>query len=192
MASALRVNELTLQDVQSWLKNGVIGKDEVYVRRAGMEHTPLYKAVKHGDTIQVRRLLSEGADPNETWGRFGTILSDAATRGHTPILRLLLEAGAKPTSDAVQAAAFGNHVRAVRLLLKAGAAVDAEGSETPLLNALHWSGLSREQQEKLRILLREAGGRELSDWYLRWRWQLRYGWRWRLRRWLYCLNRRSA
>jgi hypothetical protein len=150
-----------------------------------MEHTPLYKAVKHGDTIQVRRLLSEGADPNESWGRFGTILSVAAALGHTPILRLLLEAGAKPTSYAVQAAAFGNHGKAVRLLLAAGAPVDAGWGQTPLLNALHWSGLSAEQQEKLRRLLREGGGRELPAWYLRWRWQLRYGWRWRLRRWLH-------
>jgi ankyrin repeat protein len=85
-----------------------------------MEHTLLYKAVKHGNTIEVRRLLSEGADPNEPSGLFGTILSDAAARGHTPILRLLLEAGAKPTSYAVQAAAFGNHVKAVRLLIAAG------------------------------------------------------------------------
>jgi hypothetical protein len=64
----------------------------------------------------------------------------------------------------------------------AGPPVDAGGGEPPLLNVLHWSGLSREQQEKLRHLLREAGGRELPDWYLRWRWQLRYGWRWRLPR----------
>jgi Ankyrin repeats (3 copies) len=156
-----------------------------------MDHTPLYKAVRHGDTIQVRRLLSEGSDPNETWGRTCTILSVAAARGHTPILRLLLEAGAKPTSYAVRAAAFGNHAKAVRLLLAAGAPVDAGGGQTPLLNALHWSGLSPEQLDKIRRLLREAGGRELPEWYLRWRWQLRYCWRWRLQRWLYSRRHRS-
>lgn len=154
------------------------------------EATPLYKAVRHGDTIQVRRLLSEGADPNETWGGIATILSVAATLGHTPIIRLLLEAGAEPTSFAVQAAAFGNHIKAVRLLTAAGASVDAGGGNPPLLNVLHWSGLSPEQQQKLRRLLREAGGRELPGWYLRWRWQLRYGWRWRLQRWRYSRNRR--
>ena len=155
-----------------------------------MDHTPLYKAVRHGDTIQVRRLLSEDCDPNETWGGIDTILSVAAARGNTTVLRLLLEAGAKPTSYAVQAAAFGNHRKAVQLLLAAGAPVDAGGGQTPLLNALHWSRLPREQQERLRRLLREAGGRELPDWYLRCRWQLRYGWRWRLRRWLYSINQR--
>lgn len=153
-----------------------------------MEHTPLYKAVRHGDTIQVRRLLSEGADPRESWGHFGTILSAAAALGHSPILQLLLEAGAKPTSYDVKLAAFGNHGKAVRLLLAAGAPVDAGGRQTPLLNELQWSGLSREQQEKLRHVLREAGGRELPDWYLRWRWQFRYGWQWRLRRWLYSMK----
>jgi ankyrin repeat protein len=153
-----------------------------------MEHTPLYKALRHGDTIQVRRLLSEGADPNETSGGIDTILSVAATLGHTPIIRLLIEAGAEPTSFAVQAAAFGNHIKAVRLLTAAGAPIDAGASHSPLLNVLHWSGLSREQQEKLRHVLREAGGRELPDCYLRWRWQLRYGWRWRLRRWLYSVK----
>ena len=103
-----------------------------------MEHSPLYKAVKHGDTIHVRRLLSEGSDPNE-------ILWVAADRGHTPILRLLLEAGATPTQDAVQVAAFGGHAKAVRLLLAAGAPVDAGGFHTRLLNTLHFSGKSREQ-----------------------------------------------
>jgi hypothetical protein len=70
------------------------------------------------------------------------------------------------------------------------APVDAGGGTPPLLNVLHWSGRSREQQEKLRRLLREAGGRELPGWYLRWRWQLRYGWHWRLRRWLSSRNQR--
>jgi hypothetical protein len=116
----------------------------------------------------------------------------AAARGHTPILRLRLEAGAKPTSYAVQAAAFGGHAKAVRLLLAAGAPVDAGRGQTPLLNALHWSGLSREQLEGIRRLVREAGGRELPEWYLRWRWQLRYGWGWRLRRWFYSRGQRSS
>src|SRR4051794_26917706 len=71
-----------------------------------------------------------------------TILSEAAARGHTPILRLLLD-GREPNLIAVQAAAFGGHAKAVRLLLAAGAPVDAGRGQTPLLNALHWSGQSR-------------------------------------------------
>ncbi len=30
-----------------------------------------------------------------------------------------------------------------------------------------------------------AGARRFPDWYLRWRWSIRYGWKWRLRRWRY-------
>jgi ankyrin repeat protein len=153
-----------------------------------MQHAELYKAVKHGDAINVRRLLSVGCDPNASWGGLDTPLSVAAARGYTPILRLLLDAGAKPTWYALQVAAFGNHAKAVRFLLAAGAPVDAGHGQTPLLNALKWSGLSREQLGRVRELLREAGGRELPDWYLRWRWSIRYGWRWRLYRLLYAFG----
>lgn len=148
----------------------------------GMQRSPLYKAVKHGDVINVRRLLSVGCDPNETYGGAYSIVSIAAARGNTHIIQLLLDAGAKPTSVAVQAAAFGNHGRAVRLLLAAGAPADSEGGGTPLLNSLTWSGFSREQQRRVRQLLRDAGVRELPEWYLHWRWEIRWGWRWRLRR----------
>src|SRR5437763_15251896 len=125
-----------------------------------MQRTELYKAVKRGDLINVRRLLSSGSDPNESWGGVDTPLSIAAARGNTPILRLLLDAGAEPSYWTVQVAAFGNHAKAVRLLLAAGAPADAEHGQTPLLNALRWSGFSREQQQRVRQLLREAGARE--------------------------------
>jgi ankyrin repeat protein len=157
-----------------------------------VEQSALYKAVKRGDAIEVRRLISDGRDPQETWGGPGTLLSVAAVRGNTPIMQLLLDAGVKPSSYDVQCAAFGNHANAVRLLLAAGAPVDPEHSRTSLLNALHWSGRSREELKRVRQLLREAGGRELPDWYLRWRWSLRYGWRWRLRRWRYSIGWRST
>jgi ankyrin repeat protein len=61
-----------------------------------VQHTALYKAVKHGEVISVRRLLSVGVDPNELSGGFDTPLSVAAARGNRPMLRLLLDAGAKP------------------------------------------------------------------------------------------------
>lgn len=153
-----------------------------------MPHTALYKAVKHGDVITVRRLLVGGSDPNESYGEFYSLLSVAAARGNTPVVRLLLDAGAKLNSFAVQVAAFGNHAKTVRLLLTAGAPTDPGRGGTPLLNALKWSGFSREQQQRVRQLLREAGARELPDWYLRWRWSVRYGWRWRFRRLLYSIG----
>jgi hypothetical protein len=150
-----------------------------------MQHTALYKAVRRGDAMAVRRLLSDGCDPNETSRGDHRPLYPAAARGNTPILRLLLDAGAKPDWYAVHLAAFGNHCKTLRLLLAAGAPVDPKHAHTPLVNILGWSDRSREKFKGVRHLLREAGGRELPEWYLRWRWSLRYGWRWRLRRWLY-------
>ena len=146
--------------------------------------TSLFKAAKHGDVIEVRRLLEAGADPNEGSG-FYTPLAVAAARGNTPLVSLLLEAGANADWHAVQVAAFGNHAKTVRVLLAAGVDPNGPRGETPLLNSLHWSGFGREQQRRVRQLLRDAGARELPDWYLRWRWSIRYGWRWRLRRFLY-------
>jgi len=137
--------------------------------------SPLFKAIKHGDVIDVRHLLTSGADPNEGMPGFWTPINFAAACGDTPIVTLLLEAGAKPTSYAVQTAAFGNHARTVRVLLAAGADVDPPPGQTPLLNALKWSRFTQEQQARVRQLLREAGRRELPEWYLRWRWTVRYG-----------------
>ena len=145
-----------------------------------MPQTELYKAVKHGDVINVRRLLAGGSNPNDASDGLDSLLSVAAARGNTPTLQLLLDAGAKPDWFALQVAAFGNHAKAVRLLLAAGAPIDA--GDTPLLNALKQSGFSAEQMRRVRQLLREAGARELPEWYLRWRWSIKYGWRWRLKR----------
>jgi hypothetical protein len=152
-----------------------------------MTFTPLMRAAKHGDVIEVRRLLESGADPNAGSG-FESALAVAAARGNTSIVSLLLEGGANADWHAVQVAAFGNHAKTVRLLLAAGVDPNGPRRETPLLNILHYSGFGREQQARVRELLREAGARELPDWYLRWRWSIRYGWRWRLRRFLLSLG----
>src|SRR5947209_5032432 len=113
-----------------------------------MKHSALVKAVKHGDVIEVRRLLEDGADPNEGSPGFYTPLYVAAARGNTPMVLALLQAGAKPDWHAVQVAAFGNHAKTVRALLASGASADGPSGETPLLNALRWSGFRREQQTR--------------------------------------------
>ena len=81
--------------------------------------TALYRVVKRGDSIEVRRLLSAGVDPNGAPG-LATPLSAAAARGNTGIIRMLLDGGAKPDGYAVQVAAFGNHAKAVQLLVGSG------------------------------------------------------------------------
>jgi ankyrin repeat protein len=153
-----------------------------------MKHTALVKAVKRGDVIEARRLLASGADPNEGSFPLYTPLHVAVTRGNTPIVELLLAAGAKPDPYAVYIAAYANHARTLRLLLASGVATDAPAAPTPLLNSLKWSGFTRDEQKRVRELLHESGARELPDWYLRWRWSVMYGWRWRLRRLLYSIG----
>jgi ankyrin repeat protein len=151
-----------------------------------MKRTPLFRAAKRGDVIEVRRLLAAGADPNGEPG-FSTALNVAAARGNTPIVALLLEAGAKPDKFTVQVAAFANHAETVRVLLAFGA--EAHGAAgAPLLTALNWSAFTRQQQARVRQLLRAAGEREPPLWYLRWRWSIKYGWRWRLRRFLFSIG----
>jgi len=76
-----------------------------------MHHpTALYKAVKRGDAIEIRRLLSSGADPNEP-PDLRAPLCVAAARGNTLLIRILLNAGAKPDGYAVC-----YQIRSVRVL----------------------------------------------------------------------------
>jgi ankyrin repeat protein len=156
-----------------------------------MPHTALYKAAKRGDLIEVRRLLSEGSDPNGASVGESPLVA-AAGRGHTPIVTLLIAAGAKPDRFALVMAAFGNHAKTVQVLLEAGAS-DA-GEKIPLLNMLKYSGTPLENQQHVRQLLRDAGARELPDGSLRWHWALSsaWGWRWRLRRLLLSVVRRRT
>ncbi len=133
----------------------------------------------------ARHLLAYGADPNEGSRDVSIPLWVAAHRGNTPMVTLLLEAGAKATWQTVHAAACANHANTLRVLLAAGAPTDPPGATAPLLNGLKYCGFSREQQSKVRQLLHDAGARELPERYIKWRWQVRYGWQWRLRRFAY-------
>ncbi len=53
-----------------------------------MSATPLQKAIKRGDVIAARRLLAIGESPDDE------SLLTAVTNGDTPMVRLLLNAGA--------------------------------------------------------------------------------------------------
>ena len=149
--------------------------------------TPLFKAIKRGDSMEIRRLLAAGQDPNErvapstnAWSP----LAYAASRGNTPVVELLLQAGGKADWFAVHCAALGNHAKTVQLLLRAVAEPN-QAKATELFNLLKYSGFTVEQQRKIRELLVAAGAKEIPEWRERWLWSLKYGWRWRLKRWLY-------
>ncbi len=148
--------------------------------------TPLFKAIKRGDAVEVRRLLASGLDPNERAGpspHAWSPIAYAASRGNTPVVELLLHAGGQADWFAVQCAAFGNHARTTERLLRA--VEPSPASATELLNVLRYSGFRGEQQRTIRQLLLTAGATEIPEWRERWRWALKYGWRWRLNRWLY-------
>ena len=100
----------------------------------------LDRACYDGDEIAVKMLLKAGADPTGVHGydafhqstyQFGVNpswpINQAASGGHTAVIRLLLAAGAKvdaPEDEgqtALMLAASGGDMATVRLLLEAGA-----------------------------------------------------------------------
>lgn len=98
---------------------------------AGCADTQLRRAVESGDAVQVKRLLTEGADVNSE-GSEGTALVLAARNGNADIVQALLAKGAdKEARDkagwtALMLAAYRGHVEAARALLAAGANTEAE------------------------------------------------------------------
>ncbi|KAK4188166.1 hypothetical protein QBC35DRAFT_451607 [Podospora australis] len=56
-----------------------------------------YKAASRGDEARLRKLISKGVHLNDFTGRYGTPLAVASARGHSTIVRLLLNAKADIT-----------------------------------------------------------------------------------------------
>jgi|GEM_PF-2917696 len=99
-------------------------------------------AVEADDEAAVAALLSAGADPNEIT-EAGSMLNEAAWRGHLGIVKLLLAAGANPNvrgprglTPLIDAA---EQVEIARALLDAGADFDAvdDNEWSVLANAAH-------------------------------------------------------
>ncbi len=90
------------------------------------------QAVAAGKVGKVRKLLEEGADPNTRNVAGGTLLMQAAFRGHKEVAQLLLDKGAQidatcPSGVCVLAtAAIGNHPEMVSFLVNKGAQVDSK------------------------------------------------------------------
>jgi len=104
---------------------------------------PLSDAAKKGDTAEVERLLSLGAEVNEPDG-IATPIHWAAMSGHDDTVRVLLEAGAglNAPSDMLgsplHAAARFDRVGAARELIAKGADPDVRDRDgfTPLMRAV--------------------------------------------------------
>lgn len=138
----------------------------VYVLpRIAFDTTPLMWAVLDGDEAKVKKLLSEGADPNAKTKEGNTVLhiasgafdpeSDRYNKENNvkpthpeneAILRLLLEGGSDPNVEdnnegtALILAIYHGRVKTVELLIKYGASVNqlrSHGSTPLMLSALH-------------------------------------------------------
>ena len=98
--------------------------------------TPLMRASARGDVAQVTRLLASGADPNgATPAQRVTALMCAAYFGHAPVIKALIEKGAKieikdaQGAAAVDWAALGDHPELEKTLTGPGVALN------PFINA---------------------------------------------------------
>ena len=87
-------------------------------------------ACENGDSVEVRRYIKEGIDPNVARSSGATALSYAVAGRHSDVVKLLLDAKADPNRDSFgllplfQAAENGD-LASVKSLLAAGAKVNA-------------------------------------------------------------------
>ncbi len=96
--------------------------------------TALMQAVEHNDAARVKQLIDQGANVSELDANQDAPLVMAAYKGHTEIVRLLLEAGADVTAvdpgmkaTALHAAAYAGRTDAARLLIAHHIDIDKQG-----------------------------------------------------------------
>ena len=131
----------------------------------GSSSVKLYNASKRGEEGEVRRLLARGVRPDEYKDGLGWYaLHEAASEGHTGIVRLLVEAGADVNAvtgggnTPLHMACYNGHVEAARCLLSRGAEVGTKHStgNTPL-HVAAWRG----HLPVVRLLIEEGGAASL-------------------------------
>lgn len=115
----------------------------------------LWEATRRGDAAAVKDLLAKGADVNAKWRYDQTPLFKAAERGHTEVVKVLLDAGAKTDvrdtfyrATPLTWAADKGHAEIVRLLLDKG----APGVEDVLM-----TGVGRGHPEIVKVALAKGG-----------------------------------
>lgn len=100
-------------------------------------------AASHVDTLaSVQALLEAGAEaqPPEDVEVRRTPLVGAALAGNADTVRLLIERGAEPSSEALAEAVTFGHAEVVATLLDAGA--DASGVDSSGIDLLHWATIT--------------------------------------------------
>ncbi len=121
----------------------------------------LSDAARTHDLAEVKRLLSEGADPNKREKNGKTPLMEAAAYGYTDTMRVLLDHGAEVNAadmvgwTALFWASFSRRTEAMRLLVTKGADVNAKDNEKK--SALFWAASSGDADTAKTLL--EKGAR---------------------------------
>lgn len=121
-----------------------------------------HRAIKAGDVIAIRNLVTSGLDVN-TRNRFGwTPLMVAGVEGHTTIISYLLSIGAQVSqvndfgASPLAYAALSGECRAIQALLDAGAPVNVRPHGVSLLEFAERGG-GRSRTRRHFEILREAG-----------------------------------
>lgn len=103
----------------------------------------LMKAVKANDAAALKRLIADGVNVSELDSNGDPPLVMAAYKGHTEIVKLLLEAGADVKAvdpgmraTALHAAAYAGRTPAAKLLIEYGIEIDKQGPKNGY-TALH-------------------------------------------------------
>jgi len=127
--------------------------------------TALMKAVQHNDPAAVGKLIAGGADVNQLDPNGDAPLVMAAYRGHTDIVRQLLDAGAdlaavdpSMKATALHAAAYAGRTEAARLLIERGIDIDRQGPRNGY-TALH-DAIWQDNVDTAEVII--AGGADLT------------------------------
>lgn len=127
----------------------------------------LMKAVQRDDVAAVKRLIAEGVNVSELDANGDAPLVMAAYKGHTGIVRLLLDAGADiaavdPTmkATALHAAAYAGRTDAAKLLIERGIDIDKQGPRNGY-TALH-DAIWQNNIETAEVLIAAGANLELK------------------------------
>jgi ankyrin repeat protein len=141
-----------------WKRAVILGALALAACRPGPPETPLEQAAARDDATGIRRLVTEGADPNAFDSQGGTALMVAGRGGHALAAEALLAAGAQADLTDQRTTGWTALMHAVhkrehdtaRILLDHGAAADARtrGGVTALIMAAAYG-----DTEMVRLLL---------------------------------------
>jgi ankyrin repeat protein len=153
------------------LKALIVAGADVNVRAGGNArpgHTALMMAADGGRTALVRLLLAAGADVHVadepgvtaiTAASYGGVGKAAgASKAYTAVVRMLLDAGARPDAQTLQYAAWGGNPDIVQMILDAGV---GPNEEARLGLPLMWAFATKGPLGKAEVLLRAGADPDL-------------------------------